>query len=286
MKAVRYIIFAIVGLILLAIAAVAVAVFVIDPNAYKPQIERVVEQKTNLDLDLSGDIGWSLFPLGLELHDVEATLDGERFVALRQLVAQVDFWSLIAMSPQVHTFVLDGLDARLTVAEDGTGNWTRILPEGVTPSADEAAAEAAQEEAAANGGDSGDVLAFAVEEIRVTDASVQYEDMATGQSVVLQDFSLLASQIALGSEFPLEVGFLVNTGQPEMSVNGDISARLTANEALTEFAVNGLDAKFGLSGEALATARCRPGLPAARPPTWKTRLPVSTISAPPWPTWS
>jgi len=250
MKAVRYIIFAIVGLTLLAIAAIAVAVFVIDPNAYKPQIERVVEQKTNLDLDLSGDIGWSLFPLGLELNDVEATLDGERFVALRQLVAQVDFWSLIAMSPQVHTFVLDGLDARLTVAEDGTGNWTRILPEGETPSADEAAAEAAQEEAAANGGDSGDVLAFAVEEIRVTDASVQYEDMATGQSVVLQDFSLLASQIALGSEFPLEVGFLVNTGQPEMSVNGDISARLTANEALTEFSVNGLDAKFGLSGEA------------------------------------
>lgn len=249
MKAVRYILFAVVGLILLAIAAVAIAVFVIDPNAYKPQIERVVEQKTNLDLDLSGDIGWSLFPLGLELNEVEATLDGERFVALRQLVAQVDFWSLIAMSPQVHTFVLDGLDARLTVAEDGTGNWTRILPEGETPTADEAAAEAAQDEAEANGGESGDVLAFAVEEIRVTDASVQYEDMTTGQSVVLQDFSLLASQIALGSEFPLEVGFLVNTGQPEMSVNGDISARLTANEALTEFSVNGLDAKFGLSGE-------------------------------------
>ncbi|MCK7544251.1 AsmA family protein [Marinobacter bryozoorum] len=250
MKAVRYIIFAVVGLVLLAIAAVAIAVFVIDPNTYKPQIERVVEQKTNLDLDLSGDIGWSLFPLGLELNDVEATLEGERFVALRQLVAQVDFWSLIAMSPQVHTFVLDGLDARLTVAEDGTGNWTRILPEGETPAADEAAAEAAQEEAATSGGESGDVLAFAVEEIRITDASVQYEDMATGQSIVLQDFSLLASQIALGSEFPLEVGFLVNTGQPEMSVNGDISARLTANEALNEFSVNGLDAKFGLSGGA------------------------------------
>jgi AsmA protein len=154
------------------------------------------------------------------------------------------------MSPQVHTFVLDGLDARLTVAEDGTGNWTRILPEGETPAADEAAAEAAQEEAATSGGESGDVLAFAVEEIRITDASVQYEDMATGQSIVLQDFSLLASQIALGSEFPLEVGFLVNTGQPEMSVNGDISARLTANEALNEFSVNGLDAKFGLSGGA------------------------------------
>lgn len=250
MKVVRNILIAIIGLVVLAVAAIAIAVFVIDPNTYKPQIERVVEQKTNLDIDLSGDISWSLFPLGLELNEVEATLDGERFIALRKLIAQVDFWSLISMSPQVHTFVLDGLDARLTVAEDGTGNWTRILPEGETPSAEQAAQEAAEEQAAANGDDSVDVLAFAVEEVRITDASVQYEDLATGQSIVLQDFTLLASQIMLGSEFPLEVGFLVNTGEPEMSVEGDITARLTANEELTEFSVKGLDAKFGLSGDA------------------------------------
>jgi AsmA protein len=249
MKAVRYIIFTVIGLIVLAAAAVAIAIFAIDPNTYKPQIERVVEQKTNLDLELSGDISWSLFPLGLELNEVEASLEGERFVALRQLVARVDFWSLISMSPQVHTFVLDGLDARLVVAEDGTGNWTRILPEGETPTADEAAADAAGQQTAEDGEPAGDVLAFAVEEIRITDASVHYEDRATGQSVVLQNFRVLASQIALGSEFPLEVGFLVNTSQPTMGVDGDISMRLTANEALNQFSVSGLDAKFGLSGE-------------------------------------
>ena len=249
MKAVRYIIFTVIGLIVLAAAAVAIAIFAIDPNTYKPQIEQVVEQKTNLDLELSGDISWSLFPLGLELNEVEASLEGERFVALRQLKARVDFWSLISMSPQVHTFVLDGLDARLVVAEDGTGNWTRILPEGETPTADDAAADAAGQQTAEDGEPAGDVLAFAVEEIRITDASVHYEDRATGQSVVLQNFRVLASQIALGSEFPLEVGFLVNTSQPTMGVNGDISMRLTASEALNQFSVSGLDAKFGLSGE-------------------------------------
>ncbi|MFC4258435.1 AsmA family protein [Marinobacter lacisalsi] len=250
MKAVRYIVLTLIGLIVLAVAAVVIAIFAIDPNTYKPQIERVVEQKTNLDLELSGDISWSLFPLGLELNEVEATLEGERFVALRQLVAEVDFWSLISMSPQVHTFVLDGLDARLTLAEDGTGNWTRVLPEGETPTADEAAADAAEEQTEESGEPASDVLAFAVEEVRITDASIQYEDLATGQSIVLQNFRVLASQIALGSEFPMEVGFLVNTSQPDMGVDGDITMRLTANEALNQFSVNGLDAKFGLSGEA------------------------------------
>ena len=75
MKAVRYVAYAIVGLIVLAIAAVAVAVAVIDPNTYKPQIEDAVESSTNLDLILAGDIGWSFIPLGLELNDVEATLE-------------------------------------------------------------------------------------------------------------------------------------------------------------------------------------------------------------------
>ena len=60
MKAVRYVALAIVGLLILAVAAVAIAVAVIDPNTYKPQIEKVVESKTNLDLILAGDIGLSL----------------------------------------------------------------------------------------------------------------------------------------------------------------------------------------------------------------------------------
>ncbi|MFL1405741.1 AsmA family protein [Marinobacter sp. M1N3S26] len=247
MKAVRYIVLAIVGLIVLAVIAIAVAMFVIDPNTYKPQIERLVENRTNLDLDLSGDIDWSLFPLGLEVNEVEASLEGERFMALQQLVAELDLWSLISMSPQVQRFVLDGLDARLVVDENGNGNWTRIMPEGEATATDET--EQTAPEATADTEGSGDPLTFAVEEVQITNASVQYEDLGTGQTIVLQDFRVLASQIALGSEFPLEVGFLVNTTQPDMGVNGDITMRITANEALDQFSVSGLDAKFGLSGE-------------------------------------
>ncbi len=106
MKAVRYVLYAVIALIVLAVAAVAIAVAVINPNDYKPQIEAAVEKNTNLQLQLEGDIGWSFIPLGLELNQVEATLEGERFVALEQLIAKIDFWSLIAMSPQVNTFLL------------------------------------------------------------------------------------------------------------------------------------------------------------------------------------
>ncbi|MDX1633998.1 MAG: AsmA family protein [Marinobacter sp.] len=259
MKAVRYILLALLGLVVLAVIAIGVAFFVIDPNAYKPQIEKVVEDQTNLDLNLAGDISWSLIPLGLEINEVEATLDNERFVALELLVAEVNFWSLLAMSPQVNTFVLEGLDARLQVAKDGTGNWTRIMPEGTPAEAPaqpaEPAPEPAPEEAAAQ-----TPLAFEVEEVRISNAQVHYDDMSTGQSVVLEDFTLTASDIALGQSFPLNVGFRFATGQPEFNVVADISASLSANEALDTFAVSGLDSSFDLSGEPFTGKTVQAGL--------------------------
>ncbi|MBS8241129.1 AsmA family protein [Marinobacter lipolyticus] len=252
MKAVRYIALGIVGLIVLAIAAVAIAVMVIDPNTYKPQIEKAAEDATNLDLILEGDIGWSFIPLGLELNDVEATLEGERFVRLDQLVAQVNFWSLITMSPQVNTFLLDGLDARLNVDKDGNGNWTRVMPEGdAAPEEETAAAE--EEPAAPETTDDAaadrEPLNFNVENVQISNAQIHYNDESTGQSVTLEDFTVNASEITLGSSFPLDVSFHFETNQPQFAVDGRLNARLAANEALNEFGISDLEAVFDMNGE-------------------------------------
>ncbi|MFO8140571.1 MAG: AsmA family protein [Marinobacter sp.] len=251
MKAVRYVVYAVIALILLAVAAVAIAVVVINPNDYKPQIEAAVKKNTNLQLQLEGDIGWSFIPLGLELNQVEATLEGERFVALEQLIARIDFWSLIAMSPQVNTFVLNGLDARLKVNEQGEGNWARIMPEQDAASTAATAPETGEQAPAdtAEQTDAGEALNFNVENVEISNASIHYDDLSTGQSVTLENFTLSASNITLGSEFPLDIRFRIETAQPEFAVDGSISANLTANQALNEFAMTGLKAVFDMTGE-------------------------------------
>lgn len=255
MKAVRYLLIAIIAVIVLAAAAIAIAMAVINPNDYKPQIEKAVEDQTNLDLILDGDIGWSFIPLGLELNNVEAKLEDNRFVALEQLVAEIDFWSLISMSPQVNTFTLNGLEANLEVNKQGQGNWTRIMPE---PAAGDAGTSGTDEsdksdepETTASAGDaeSREPLNFNVENIQIGDARVHYEDKSTGQSVTLENFTVNASNITLGKEFPLEIGFRVETAKPQFEVDGSISARLAANEALNDFAVSGLNAVFDMAGE-------------------------------------
>lgn len=248
MKAVRYLLIAIIAIIILAVVAIAIAMALIDPNDYKPQIEKAVEQQTNLDLKLEGDIGWSFIPLGLELNNVSADLEEKRFVALEQLVAEVDFWSLIAMSPRVSTFVLDGLEANLDVNKQGEGNWTRIMRES-SPAGDKAEAtpEKAEEEPQTASG--AEPLNFNVENVQISNAQVHYTDNSTGQAVTLENFAVNASDITLGSEFPLEIGFQVDTTKPQLKVDGSINARLTANEALNDFAVSGLKAVFDMSGE-------------------------------------
>jgi len=246
MKVVRYALYAIVALIVLAVVAVGIAVAVINPNDYKPQIETAVEKQTNLDLILEGDISWSFIPLGLELNAVEANLDGERLVALEQLIAQVNFWSLITMSPQVDTFLLNGLDARLEVNEQGEGNWTRIMPEQTASDKDTEQAQAPTEAAEDTGGEA---LNFNVNSVEISNASVHYNDLSTGQSVTLEDFNVSASDITLGSAFPLDISFRVETAQPQFAVDGNISAQLQANQALNEFAMTGLNAVFDMTGE-------------------------------------
>ncbi len=57
-------------LLLLIVAAGFVLTHLFDPNDYKDEIRQLARDKANLELNLKGDIGWSLFPwLGLELHD-------------------------------------------------------------------------------------------------------------------------------------------------------------------------------------------------------------------------
>ncbi len=254
MKTVRYLALTVIGLIVLALAAIAVAIAVIDPNDYKPQIEKTVEDATNLDLILEGEIGWSFIPLGLELNGVEATLENERLVRLERLIAQVDFWSLITLSPQVNTFVLDGLNAHLVVDQDGNGNWTRIMPqsdepEGAPVPSAEQPTPAAETPPATEPESSGAPLNFNVENVQITNASVLYNDKSSGQSVTLENVSLSASEITLGKSFPLEMAFRFATSQPQFAVDGSLRADLDVNEALNRFAMANLNSRFALSGE-------------------------------------
>ena len=246
MKALRIALIVIVALVILLVAAVGTAMMVIDPNDYKGHIEQAAADNTNLELRLNGDIQWSFIPLGLSVADVEASLEGEEFVALDELVASVDLWSLITMTPAIHTFQLDGFRANLVMDEDGTGNWARVMPEAEADQEEEAAADETQQTLTDDSGS--ELISFNVQEVRISNAQVNVENRQSGQSFQLSNASLDASNIALGQEFPLELGFSVSLNEPELDVDGSLAMQLNAAQSLKQFSMSGLDGDFTLSG--------------------------------------
>ncbi|MDX1587885.1 MAG: AsmA family protein [Oleiphilaceae bacterium] len=248
MKVVRYALYALLGLIILLAAAVVVAVVVIDPNDYKSHIEEAVAENTNLELELAGELSWSLFPLGIEVNTVRTRLEGEHLASVEQLLARVDLFSLIRLSPSVHTFVLDGLDAHLVMDEEGQGNWERIMPEtaGEEPATEEAATEP---EPVQVGDADSSPLTFNISEVRIGDARVRFQDLKSGQDVTLEDFTLTASDIALGQDFPLALTFAVALKDPAFDLAGDIAMSINASQDLQQFTISDLESRYEMSGE-------------------------------------
>ena len=60
------------GLLLIVVAAGFALTHFFNPNDYKDELRQLAREHANLELELNGDIGWSLFPwLGIEITDAK-----------------------------------------------------------------------------------------------------------------------------------------------------------------------------------------------------------------------
>ena len=85
MKTIKYSIYALLGLLVLAIVGVAVFAATFDPNRYKGEIERLVKERTGRTLNLKGDLAVAFWPsLGAKVGGVTLSERGSdtRFLAL------------------------------------------------------------------------------------------------------------------------------------------------------------------------------------------------------------
>lgn len=101
------------GLLLLVVALGFALTHLFDPNDYKDEIRQIARDKANLELDLKGDIGWSLFPwLGLELHDTSiasAATPTKPFADLQMLGLSVRVPPLLRKDVQMSAIRVEGL---------------------------------------------------------------------------------------------------------------------------------------------------------------------------------
>ncbi len=255
----KFIIYSILGLILLVVGAIAATLMILDPNDYKPDIEKAVADNSQLTLKMTGDLSWSLMPLGINVGKLSAsTPDAREFTALEQLTAEIDLMSLFRMTPRVQRIIIDGLTLNLHKDAKGVANWTQIAKPKTADTAP-ATTSAPDPQSPPPAGDTPDSpaekkapLEFKVDEVAVTNTTVNYQDDQSGQKVSLKKFNLVTSNIGLDREFPLSIDFGVQNQTPKLDIDAAIKLKILVASSLKQIKIPAFDARLSLAGAPFA----------------------------------
>jgi uncharacterized protein involved in outer membrane biogenesis len=132
MKALRIVLYALAGVVVLLIVAAVVIVRSFDLNDYKDEITAYVQDRTGRTLAIDDNIEFSLFPwFAVETGGVSLSDDpgfGDRsFATIDSLSARVRVWPLLQRRIEIGRVVLDGIDLNLGIDADGRANWSTLL---------------------------------------------------------------------------------------------------------------------------------------------------------------
>ncbi|MCY1282377.1 AsmA family protein [compost metagenome] len=249
----------ILGIVLLVLLlAVVAGGFILthffDPNDYKDEIRQLARDKANVELNLRGDIGWSLFPwLGLELHDTSvATLQApdQPFADAQLLGFSVRVLPLLRRQVQMSDIRVDGLTLTLTRDRNGAGNWENIgkpaQPADGAPAPAPAPQPGSSETPPPAPGEPREALALDIDSLSVKNSRIDYTDEQSGKRYSVEGIDLSTGRIREGRSIPLKLSAYLGTNQPVVRARTELTGNLRFDRALKRYQLE--DAK--LSGEA------------------------------------
>lgn len=215
LKRVAYGIGAVLALIVLALLAAAILV---DPNDYRDDMARMVEQHTGRKLTLSGDLKLSVFPwLALEtgaasLSDAPGFGD-EPFVSIQDARVSVRLLPLLRGKLEVGNVKLTGARIRLITDAQGRDNWADLGERNASQ-----AAPASTEPAPLP----------TIAGLEIKDAGITMENRQSNSRRVVRDFNLETGRLESGEPFNLETGFVLDEGA-ELSAKVHVATTVTAD---------------------------------------------------------
>jgi AsmA protein len=248
----------ILGLLLLIVALGFALTHLFDPNDYKDEIRTLARDKAGLELNIAGDIGWSLFPwLGLELHDTtlaSVQTPEQPFADLRMLGLSVRVLPLLSREVEMSDITLNGLNLTLNRDEKGRGNWegvgrldTSETPPGATPPAE--AAEPGDDEQTADNAKR--PLQLDIDSLTISDARVTYHDAQTGQQFSAEGIELTTGAIREATSIPVKLNAFFGSNKPVMRARTELQGALRFDTKLQRYQLEDLRLSGEASGEPL-----------------------------------
>ena len=243
MKAIRISLYVIAGLLVLLVLGVAVFAMTFNPNRYKPEIERLVKEKTGRTLSLKGDLQLAFWPaLGAKVNGVTFSEHGsdQQFIAVDSAHASVALMPLLHGEAIVDGISVSGLKATVIKEKDGRFNFSDLME----PSpADAAKGKAPGKKADERKSEGGQAVAFDIGSVQIDRSAVTYIDKASDQEIAVSDLKLSTGKIAEKADGKLSLKAAVKAKNPDADVKVDLSGGYKFDLPAKAFAISKLDAK-------------------------------------------
>jgi len=217
-KPLKYSLIGIAGALLLVIVAAAIFLATFDANRYKPQIERLVQEKTGRTLKLQGPLEAAVWPsLGAKVSGVTFSEHGseQQFLSLDNAHASVALMPLLHGQVVVDRIRLSGFKANIVKQKDGRFNFSDLLEAKQEPSK----APSKTETPPSSGGAP---VAFDVAGIEIDKSAIAYRDLAAGKEYSLSDVKISTGRIAERADGKLQMHVAIKA--PDVDLKLDLGA--------------------------------------------------------------
>ena len=217
-------------LIVTSLGVVVVVANLVDPNEYKPNIEKVVKTELNRDLAIQGDLSLSFFPwIGVTIHDVSLA-DREGFgqgpmVSLSQADVRIRLMPLIKGQVEVDTVLLRQPTVMLTINEDGQTNWqdiVEVLGGNNESGSGQSSADDVQQVGAG-------IAGLVVEGVSIEKGNITFDDKQAGQLTIVSNFDLSTDRLVMGQPLDVELAGDIDTNALPTPLSVMISSTIETN---------------------------------------------------------
>lgn len=177
-KTFKFLFITIITLILIIISGITLLVTIVNPNRFKPIITSSVENATGRQLNLDGNISWTIYPnLGIKIENISLSNPKEfadtKFLQLKSANIAVELMPLIDHKIIFNALDINGLNVAL-IQKGKINNWTftennKEIPNPQTTKKQD--------------------IELAFKDLSLTNSSISYNDMNTKSTKSIKNFN-------------------------------------------------------------------------------------------------
>lgn len=223
------------------VVTVLAVVLAFDPNYYRPQVEKLVKEKSGRSFKIAGKIGWTLWPeLGVTLPRITLG-NAEGFPELPMLEAEkvqvaVAWRPLLSKRLEIGNILIDGVVLRYQRSSEG--NNLQDLGQPLPPEAPDAKAKPPKAPLPP--------VAYQVAGLHLRNLTLEYSDLEKGVEQQLQLEQLTVGTFAPGRLAPVLFDGRLRDGSRQISVKGE--GKLLVADAFASFHFKPLALQLNMVG--------------------------------------